>query len=57
MICEILSEDIFDFCRMSIASYAIETKAKKHRMKAQGTQKKVSDNDCLTNSWNSWKFP
>lgn len=51
MICEILSEDIFDFCRM------IETKAKKHRMKAQSTQKKVSDNDCLTNSWNSWKFP
>ena len=52
MICEILFEGIFDFCRMSIASYAIETKAKRHQIKTQSAQKGVLDNYCLTNSWN-----
>ncbi len=52
MICEILFEGIFDFCRMSIASYAIETKAKRHQIKTQSAQKRVLDNYCLTNSWN-----
>ena len=52
MICEILFEGIFDICRMSIASYVIETMVKRHQIKTQRTQKKVPDNYCLTNSWN-----
>ena len=48
----ILFECIFDFCRMSIVSYAIETKAKRRQIKTQSVQKKVPDNYYLTNSWN-----
>lgn len=43
MICVILFEGIFDFCRLSIASYAIETKTKSHQIKTQSAQKKVPD--------------
>ena len=42
MICGFLFEEIFDFDRMSIASYATEVKAKRCQIKTQSTQKKRS---------------
>ena len=39
MICGVLFEWIFNFCRMSIASYVIEAKAKIRQIKTQSAQK------------------